>query len=73
MRYAVQQMNTREYTTRELAALAVDNGRAVTPRYIAKLCQNGRLPARKVGSGVRAVWLIAENDALRWLKAWLAE
>ena len=65
-------MNKSEYTTTELAALAKGNGLPVTARYIARLCQHGLIPARRVGVGVRAVWFIQADDAQRWLEQWLA-
>lgn len=71
--YNVPQMNKPEYTSTELATLAKNNSRPVTARYIARLCQQGRIPARKVGVGVRAVWLISAEDARRWLDRWLAK
>lgn len=63
-------MNKSEYTTTELATLAASQGRPVTARYVAMLCQENRIPARKVGTGRRAVWLIPEEAAHEWLKAW---
>ena len=68
----LQWTDKREYTTAELAALAKDNGLPMTARSVDRLCQQGRIPARRVGSGVRAVWLISADDAQRWLEDWLA-
>ena len=65
-------MNRQEYTTMEVATLATCNGRRVTARQIARLCKKGRIPARKLGTGVRTAWLIPADDAQRWLDAWFA-
>jgi hypothetical protein len=66
-------MNTPDYTTTELAAWAASQGKPVTARYIAKLCQDGQIPARKVGTGRRAIWLIPEQAAQEWLRKWVAK
>ncbi len=66
-------MNKREYTTAELAKLAKSNGLLMTERSVARLCQQGLIPARRVGVGVHAVWLISAEDAQRWLERWRAK
>jgi len=44
------------------AELAQEAG--VSASYIARLCREGRIPARKVGG---TVWVIARVEALAWV------
>jgi len=47
------------YSASDLARAA-----KVTPGYVARLCRNGTIPARKFGS----TWLIRAEDAEKWLR-----
>ena len=60
-------------TIDELTAEANAQGKPVSRRYIARLCQDKQLRCEKVGTGRRGVWLIPCPEARRWLQEWASK
>lgn len=58
-------------TTRQVADLAAKRGKPVTARYIARLCADGTIEARKSGVYPRQTWLIDREEADRWVAEWV--
>ena len=58
-------------TTSQVAELAAKRGKPVSARYIARLCAEGTITARKRGIYPRQTWLIDREEAERWICEWV--